>query len=277
VRIERVPRLAIDGDRIEQVITNLLDNAIRYSPSGGTIAVSVGSDDRHVRISVADEGIGIAPEHVAHIFDRFYQAHRREQRGGMGLGLYISQQIVLAHGGDIAVEVLPRGTRFTVTLPLRLARAEPSAPPGSRRSIVRGAERATAAPEGGRTILVVEDEGAIRSILSAVLSEAGYRVVLADDGAHALRILDDLQPDLIVLDKLMPELDGTGFAKAYRMTPGRHAPILALCAARDAAEWAGRIGAVGWISKPFDMDDLLNEVRRVLAIETPLGSIHSIA
>ena len=110
----------VDPLRIEQVVTNLLDNAIKFSPSGGTIEVEVSTPNADsVRLAVSDSGIGIWPDRRARIFERFYQAHGDDHRSGMGLGLYISHQIVELHGGHIEAEFPPeRGTRFVVTLPV---------------------------------------------------------------------------------------------------------------------------------------------------------------
>lgn len=275
LHIGPVPRVEMDAGRIEQVVTNLLDNAIRYSPSGGVIDVNASSDEHTLRISVSDEGIGIGPEHIDHIFDRYYQAHRREQRGGLGLGLYISREIVRAHGGDIVVEVPEVGTRFTVILPLALApkqeRIEARGP-----EVLASARQPVAAPvQGGRTVLVVEDEAPIRSILKTILADEGYHVLTAGSGLQALEVVATGVPDLIILDKLMPEMDGTSFAREYRARPGAHAPILALCAARDAEAWAKLVGAAGWASKPFDVARLLSEVTRVLEVAGAERSIHS--
>jgi signal transduction histidine kinase len=114
------PRMSasVDAERVAQVLINLLDNAIRYSPDGGTIAVTLDADANGARIEVADQGIGIDPARAAHIFDRFYQAHAERKYGGMGLGLFISRGIVERHGGTISAR--PRaegGTVFTIELP----------------------------------------------------------------------------------------------------------------------------------------------------------------
>src|SRR5207248_8559125 len=113
--------LEIDPLRIEQVLTNLLDNAIKYSPDGGQIEVSLRCLDAHVELAVRDHGVGVPLEHRAHIFDRFYQAHAGGPltgMAGMGLGLYISREIVELHEGTIAAEFPDQGgTRPVVTLP----------------------------------------------------------------------------------------------------------------------------------------------------------------
>jgi signal transduction histidine kinase len=120
---------SIDALRMEQVVSNLLNNAIKFSPKGGRIDVEVSApDDASVRLAVRDRGLGIPPEHRAQIFDRFHQAHARDHRSGLGLGLYVSRAIVELHGGSIWAEFPPDGgTRFVVTLP-----ASPSPSPLGR-------------------------------------------------------------------------------------------------------------------------------------------------
>jgi signal transduction histidine kinase len=123
ITVQAPPRLEAEVDplRLEQVLTNLLDNAVKYSPEGGPIEVGVASPhDGFAQISVTDHGLGIPPEKRGQIFERFYQAHTAAQRGGLGLGLYISHQIVEQHGGELAAEFpADGGTRFLVRLPFR--------------------------------------------------------------------------------------------------------------------------------------------------------------
>jgi len=113
----------IDGLRLEQVLVNLLDNAVKYSPDGGAIEVSLTRQRSSIEVAVRDHGLGIAPARREQIFERFYQAHAAGYRSGLGLGLYISRQIVEQHGGQIRAE-FPRGggTRFVVRLPVPVTR-----------------------------------------------------------------------------------------------------------------------------------------------------------
>jgi CheY-like chemotaxis protein len=242
------------------VLTNLFDNAIRYSPAGGTIDVRLDVDGPMLRLAVSDEGLGIPPERIAHVFDRFYRGHEEQGLGGLGLGLYIAREIVEQHGGIIDVEsTLGRGTTFIVRLPIasRIAVIERSTPeqhaPVPRHSLVG-------------SVLVVDDDGDIRRLVREVLREAGLNVIVAENGEEALQLLADLRPRLILLDKLMPVMDGTAFAAAYRQRPNA-APIIALCAARDAAEWATSIGAVGHIGKPFNVEQLIATVAQYIEPE----------
>jgi signal transduction histidine kinase len=129
------PDLVVDVDPVgvEQVMSNLLDNAIKYSPQGGQIDVEVKrTDARQARLAVRDRGLGISPEKREAIFERFYRAHAEDHRSGLGLGLYVSRQIIGLHGGEIAVEHPPDGgTRFVVTLPVKVMTLAPVSPPGA--------------------------------------------------------------------------------------------------------------------------------------------------
>jgi CheY-like chemotaxis protein len=120
--------------------------------------------------------------------------------------------------------------------------------------------KGTSAPR----ILVVEDDDAIRALLLDLLRDAGYTPSEARNGREGLERVAHDDPDLILLDKLMPVVDGTAFAQQYHAQPGSHAPIVALCAIREAAEWSAQIGAVAVVTKPFNIDDLLATVRAKL-------------
>jgi signal transduction histidine kinase len=249
----------VDPLRWGQAIRNLLDNATKYTPIGKTVTVRLHRDgDGPISLEIADEGVGIAADRVAHIFDRFYRAHEDRGVGGLGLGLYIAREVVERHGGRIAVSsVEGQGTVFSVTLPAARVAAPIETTPAAT----------VVAPRDGvaqRRILVVDDEPDVRAIVEIVLREAGHTVINAKDGEEALALAARERPDLILLDKLMPTMDGTAFAHAYHETAANPAPIVAFCAARDAEDWAKSIGAVAHIGKPFDVDDLDRTVRHQL-------------
>ena len=260
LRIDRGLHAEVDPLRWEQLVMNLLDNAMKYSPAGRTITVRLrGDGDSPIRLEVADDGVGIPPERLPHIFDRFYRAHESRGLGGLGLGLYISREIAERHGGGIAVSsVEGEGTVFTVTVP------------GARASVAMPASLPEAQPAKGdaagkRHVLVVDDEPDVRSLVEVILRDAGHRVTTAPNGEDALARALRERPDLILLDKLMPVMDGTAFARAYREADPNGAPIIAFCAARDAPEWSRSIGAVAYVAKPFDVNELEKIVRRELA------------
>ena len=239
-------RASVDPLRFEQVVVNLLDNAIKFTPAGGTITVQLAGTPAKVRLDVADQGIGIAPDRIVQIFERFYRAHDDRGLPGLGLGLYIARQIVECHAGEIAVASEPgRGSTFTVTVP----RSAGAIAPPPRAEPMRDV--------GGRAgrVLVVDDDPDICALVTEVLRDAGLIVASAKEGREALAEAGRMRPDVILLDKLMPGMGGTEFASVYRAT-GEATPIIAFCAARDAAEWAAAIGAVAYIGKPFDVKDL---------------------
>lgn len=120
-------------------------------------------------------------------------------------------------------------------------------------------------PRMAKRILVVEDDEATRGLLELVLRESGYAVEQARDGIEAIEAVKRSRPDLIVLDKQLPRMNGTEFARAYRALPGDHAPIVGLCAAIDCPEWSASIGAVATLAKPFAIDDLTAVVRDQIA------------
>ncbi len=131
-----------------------------------------------------------------------------------------------------------------------------------------GAATDNVAPMGGapaRRVLVIDDDDAIRQLVVDLLTDAGYRVEQARGGHDALDRIRMAAPDLILLDKLMAEGDGTMFAEAYAKMPGGHAPIVGLCAARDGEEWASAIGAAAYVVKPFDIEHLLAVVAEHVA------------
>ena len=264
--IRITPRLSADVDplRWEQLVRNLLDNAERYTPAGGQIGIRLERTvSGELALVVTDSGIGISSDHVGRIFDRFYRAHAEKGLGGLGLGLYLVRRIAVAHGGRIDVATsLGGGSTFTVTLPaVRIVETTAREVPPSRRPADR---------TKGARILVVDDEPDIAYLVANVLRDRGYAVATAENGERALDAVMRERPDLIVLDKLMPIMDGTAFATAYHAASSHPAPIVAFCAARDAEQWARSIGAVAHIGKPFNIDELERVVANQLRVAAPL-------
>jgi signal transduction histidine kinase/CheY-like chemotaxis protein len=246
VEIEPGLHANLDPVRFEQVLVNLIDNAMKFSPAGGTITIRFAAEGADLRLEVTDQGLGIAPAHLDRIFERFYRAHEDRGLGGLGLGLYITRQIVERHGGNVRVASEPGGgTTFTVTVPRSSA---------SFAILGVAAPAPRDHPRNGH-VLVVDDDADIRALVAEVLRDVGLSVATAAEGREALAEAARVRPDLIILDKLMPGMDGTDFAREYQAS-GRPAPIIAFCAARDAPEWAAQIGAVGHLGKPFDVKEL---------------------
>ena len=259
-RIETGMSAHVDPMRWEQLLMNLLDNAMKYSPEGRTIAVSLERiPGGPISLRVADQGIGIDHDRLAHVFDRFYRAHAQQRLSGLGLGLYIAREIAERHGGQIHVSsVVGEGTEFTVTLPATPATSPEPLGPAEDTEQIRG-------PRTRGRVLVIDDEADVRMLVETVLRDAGQIPMSAENGEEALALAAREPPDLILLDRLMPVMDGTEFAKAYRAAVAHPAPIVAFCASRDAEAWASAIGAVAYIGKPFDITELDRTVRRQLS------------
>lgn len=206
-----------DGNRLRQVVWNLLSNAIKFTPSGGAIEVRLEHLADKLRLCVVDTGIGIAPDLLPRVFDRFAQAEGVTTRahGGLGLGLAISRHIVELHGGTIEVESegLGRGATFRVSLPFSTLAAGTNRDPRGR------------APEPARTlprellglhVLVVDDDQDGRELLVALLESAGARVTAAESAEQALREIQRLTPDVLLSDIGMPGTDGYHLMRSIR-------------------------------------------------------------
>ncbi len=240
-----------DPDRLSQILTNLLDNAIKYTPDGGHISVDLSVVDHELaRIAVRDNGQGIPPEALPKLFDPFFRVHpeERSQTKGLGLGLAIVKDLVELHGGTIAVHsTLDQGTAFTFTIPLHPQTSTSTGQP----------------PPLSRRLLVVDDDPDICDLLRDRLESEGFQVDTAADGEAALRILADRPVDGVLLDIALPELDG--FAVLRQLRP-RHPtlPVVMMTAveALDRAMAAVEAGAQGYLLKPFDATRLRHIIDR---------------
>lgn len=223
-----------DAHRLQQVVWNLLSNSVKFTPAGGRIGLRMRRRAQGVEIRVSDNGIGIAPDYIASVFDRFGQAEQSSEResSGLGLGLSICKQLVELHGGKIGAESpgLGHGSTFHVSLPL------PALDPGA---IPRGTNSPMDAKANlnGQTVMLLEDVLATRKALALVLREAGAEVVAFDRGADALAEFKRQRPDLIVSDIGMPLMDGHQFIKELREAElkmaGQPIPAVALTAYAD--------------------------------------------
>jgi signal transduction histidine kinase/CheY-like chemotaxis protein len=239
-----------DETRLEQVVSNLLDNACKYTPRGGRIAIRVQAEDDQAVFSITDTGSGIAPEVLPKIFDLFAQGSRTLDRaqGGLGLGLTVVRRLVDLHGGSIEAhsDGLDRGATFTVRFP----RTEPP----------QRAEPASSRPSmNALDVAVVEDNPDNRHLVAEVMRMRGHRVVEADDGVSGVRAILDPPVDLAIVDIGLPGWDGYEVARRVRASPpGRGVRLVALTGyGRD--EDRARALAAGFdlfLVKPFDLDKL---------------------
>jgi NO-binding membrane sensor protein with MHYT domain/CheY-like chemotaxis protein/nitrogen-specific signal transduction histidine kinase len=258
-----------DLGRMQQVLSNLVSNAIKFTEPGGRVAVSVRREGDAVAIDVADSGIGIDPEFLPYVFDRFRQADSSSARrhGGLGLGLAIARQLVELQGGAITVASsgVGRGATFTVHLPIHrgMAVAEPAAaaPPGP-------VDQPANQPGGslaGLTLLVVDDEPDSLELVQQVLAESGARIVTATGAADALRMLERHRPDLLISDIGMPLMDGFELIRRVRAERDRTlagVPAIALTAfsRREDQQRALAAGFDEYLAKPLRPAVLLQTV-----------------
>jgi PAS domain S-box-containing protein len=241
-----------DRDRALQVLANLLSNAIKFSEPGQRIELTVRQDSGAVAFAVRDFGRGIAPEDHQRIFDKFHQIDSSLTRdvGGTGLGLAICKALVEEHGGQIWIEsILGKGATFAFTLPLDTS----DAPVVALRSAI-----------DQPTVLVVDDSAPMRDLIRGIIEQAGYLVAEANGGASALQLARLLQPQLITLDVMLPDLDGFDVIQVLRNDPlTRDVPVLFVSATSER-ERALALGGSAFITKPFNNDELISQVRALL-------------
>jgi PAS domain S-box-containing protein len=243
-----------DSGRLEECVWNFLSNAIKFTPQGGRVAITLRRSDSHIEITVSDNGIGIRPEFLPHVFERFRQAESGERRSaGLGLGLAIVKQLVELHGGTVRAESAGegQGAAFSMVLPVRALRTSPSpARPGPER---RGSLK-------GMKVLLVEDDADNREILKALLEDHHAEVWPAASAAEAFETFGQRRPHILVSDIGLPELDGYELIRRVRMmTGGERLPAIALTAHASPADRtkAMRAGYQAHISKPVEPSELI--------------------
>jgi CheY-like chemotaxis protein/two-component sensor histidine kinase len=274
-------RVSGDATRIQQVFRNLLSNAVRFTPSGGRVRVSLEIVGAYVEVQVSDNGIGIGADFLPHVFERFRQRDSSSTRahGGLGLGLAIVRHLVELHGGTVSVasEGEGKGATFTVTLPAQPFEERRH----EERAVVRRAPPVVPVPDDvpslcGIRVLVVDDERDARELAASVLRQHGTTVAVAGSAAEALQQCDLFDPSVLLLDLAMPEMDGYGLVERIRKStdPKRDIPAIAFTAyARD--EDRQRALANGFqlhLAKPVDSHAL---VRAVASVWQDRGSTES--
>jgi PAS domain S-box-containing protein len=255
-----------DPSRVQQVVWNLLTNAIKFTPKGGRVQVLLQRVNSHVELSVSDTGIGIAPEYLPHVFDRFSQRDSSTGRtyGGLGLGLAICKQLVELHGGSIRVSSRGegQGATFLVHLPLSIVQVHSEQMARMHPTATNGASDPTALPTlSGVHIFVVDDEPDARELLRRVLEGQDAVVTAFDSGPNALEALKSAKPDVILSDVGMPQMDGYQFMRLFRASEPSAArvPALALTAFARAEDRKRALlaGYQAHIAKPFDIAELV--------------------
>jgi PAS domain S-box-containing protein len=253
-----LPPIAGDRERIIQILTNLVSNAHKYTPSEGSIAIDARRDASDVVIDVRDTGVGMSAEEQSHLFTKFYRAHNPKTEGtaGTGLGLAITRSLVELHGGRIEFRSEPgRGTTFSVRLP--------SSHDSS--STAKPADTEPARAVTGKRILVVEDEPDIANLIRRYLERAGYAVSVAHSAAEGLRLARTEAPDLLTLDVILPDSDGFTLLEWMKGDATlSEVPVLMLSIVPDAGKGL-LLGAVDYLTKPVDERILLDRIGRILA------------
>ena len=224
-----------DADRLQQVVWNLLTNAIKFTPEGGLIEVKSCIVGSRIEVTVRDTGIGIAPEFLPHIFDRFRQADPGTNRihGGMGLGLSIVRQLVELHGGTVRAESVGAGKGATFTVSLPFVKTEQGPKLAERKPPAAHLEIECPPALQGLRVLVVDDEADTRDLLRAVLEHCHAEVITAGSASEALDAIARLRPDVLISDVGMPEEDGYSLIAKVRSLPperGGRIPAAALTA-----------------------------------------------
>jgi PAS domain S-box-containing protein len=285
IRIERhydpSPGLiAGDPARLQQVIWNLLSNAIKFTPPGGRVELQLSQRAGQVVISVRDSGIGIKPEFISHVFERFRQADASTTRrhGGLGLGLSIVKHLIEQHGGTVRAESAgdDQGAAFTIELPLASGQV-PAMRAGRPALTPRPAPHT---PElalrdlSGVTVLVVDDDRDARELIARILADCQAGVATASNAREALDKLGTVQPDLLITDLGMPEVDGFELLSRVRAL-GRaqgELPAVALTAFARSEDRlrALEAGFSAHISKPVEPSELIATVAALVGPATPL-------
>ncbi|THC44250.1 MHYT domain-containing protein [Massilia sp. Mn16-1_5] len=261
--------LAADAGRLQQVMTNLLSNAIKFTPGGGAVRVSSKRVGDTIVIEVSDTGIGIAPDFLPHVFDRFRQADASSTRrhGGLGLGLSIAHQLVELQGGSLSAASAGEGegATFTLTMPLQRIDEAPAAPDCLLKPHDPDAVRAGSGALSGLTILVVDDERDSLDIVHYVLADMAATIVTASTAYEALQMIDRLKPDLMVSDIGMPGMDGMELMRRVRASSNPHVAgvrALALTAfsRREDRMRSLEAGFDEYLSKPVAPAELVRAV-----------------
>lgn len=241
-------------DYVNKVMSNLVSNALKFTPNGGTISVNLYQRGDRLHIDVSDTGHGISSDKLAHIFEPFYTTGDMGEAKGTGIGLALTQEIISHLNGTITAESqVGKGTTFHIIMPIQNRSADPVTE--------------TEIGNSGKPIIVVAEDNADVADLLCTQLEPFYEVVAARDGVEALKRAGEIIPDLVITDVMMPNMDGMALARAIRANDlTAHIPIIMVTARvteQDRIEGI-KAGADAYLVKPFNTEELLTRVAKLL-------------
>ena len=241
-------------DYVNKVMSNLVSNALKFTPNGGTISVNLYQRGDRLHIDVSDTGHGISSDKLAHIFEPFYTTGDMGEAKGTGIGLALTQEIISHLNGTITAESqVGKGTTFHIVMPIQNRSADPVTE--------------TEIGNSGKPIIVVAEDNADVADLLCTQLEPFYEVVAARDGVEALKHAGEIIPDLVITDVMMPNMDGMALARAIRANDlTAHIPIIMVTARvteQDRIEGI-KAGADAYLVKPFNTEELLTRVAKLL-------------
>jgi len=286
IRIEKhyegdIGLVAGDPARLQQIVWNLLSNAIKFTPRDGLVGIELARNDASVAITVRDNGAGIRPEFITHVFERFRQADASMTRrhGGLGLGLAIVKHLVEQHGGTVRAESAGegRGSSFTIEIPLAKQQPAPN-PRGARAAMILPTPptpEMTVLDLSGANVLVVDDDRDARELIKRILGDCGAAVRIAASAREAFALFRDRAPDLLISDLGMPEVDGfelLDWVRHLGRDEGSQVPAIALTAFARSEDRLSALeaGFSAHISKPVEPSELIATVASVVGPSAPL-------
>jgi CheY-like chemotaxis protein/anti-sigma regulatory factor (Ser/Thr protein kinase) len=272
--------IAGDPARLQQVVWNLLSNAIKFTPRDGLVEVILARNEGNVAITVRDNGAGIKPEFITHVFERFRQADASMTRrhGGLGLGLAIVKHLIEQHGGTVRAESAGEGQGSSFTIELPLAKQQAATSRSARAAMILpspSTPEMTVRDLSGVDALVVDDDRDARELIKRILTDCGATVHIAASAREAFARFGEAVPNLLISDLGMPEIDGFELLDWVRHLPreqGGQVPAIALTAFARSEDRlrALEAGFSAHISKPVEPSELIATVASVVGPTAPL-------